>query len=122
MLTHMTHAAIYVHDQQEALNFYVEKLGFVKKTDAPMDEEGKTRWVTISPQNQPDFEIILQSPDWGPGGTADERRALVGKVPGFVFKTPDCQKDYADLKARGVKFTSEPQTHPWGIQAVFEDL
>lgn len=124
MLTKLTHTTLMVHDQDEALAYYVDKLGFEKRSDAPMPEMGAgARWVTIGIKGQPDVEIILQATTWGLGGdTAEQRAALVGKGPGFIFETDDVRQDYETLKARGVQFMGEPTEFPWGTQAVMADL
>lgn len=124
MITKMSHAAIFVLDQQEALEFYRDKLGFEVRTDATMD--GGFRWLTVGPKDQPNFEIILMKPDPGfmfDEATANQIRELVqgGKLGAGVFDTPDCQKTYEELKARGVEFLSPPSEQPWGIGAVFKD-
>ena len=120
MITQLTHVSLLVHDQDEALAFFKEKLGLVVHTDAPM---GKDRWLTVRPKNQPDLEIALQATSWGPDDqTPAQRKALVGKHPGFVFETNDIEKDYKVMKEKGVEFKEAPQKYPWGIQAPFKDL
>lgn len=121
MINSLTHTAILVKDQQEALDWYTEKLGFVVRTDQPMGEDG--RWLTVSPPQQEDVEIVLQPPAWGPeDASAEERTAMVGKQPGFVFAVDDCHQTYKDLKAKGVAFASEPEEVPWGVQVMLKDL
>ena len=120
MITKVTHISILVKDQEEALAWYHDKLGFEIRTDAPMGEDG--RWLTIGPPNQPDLEIVLQPAAWGPDGTADERAAMIGKGPGFVFAVDDCSKTYTELSAKGVSFAGEPEETPWGVQAIVQDL
>jgi catechol 2,3-dioxygenase-like lactoylglutathione lyase family enzyme len=98
-----------VKDQEEALRWFTEKLGFVKRVDRPGPG---IRFLTVSPRNQPDLQVILAS--WFP--------EHVGKNPTAVLYTDDCRKTYDALKDRGVTFTEEPQPKPFGLQAVFEDL
>ena len=124
MITKMSHAAIYVLDQQEALEFYRDKLGFEVRTDASMD--GGFRWLTVGPKDQPNFEIILMQPSPGfmfDEATANQIKDLVqkGKLGAGVFDTPDCQATYEELRAKGVEFISPPAEQPWGIGAVFKD-
>jgi catechol 2,3-dioxygenase-like lactoylglutathione lyase family enzyme len=124
MISKMSHAAIFVLDQQAALEFYRDKLGFEVRTDATMD--GGFRWLTVGPKDQPGFEIILMEPSPGfmfDEATANQIRDLVqgGKLGAGVFDTPDCQAAYEELKAKGVEFISPPQEQPWGIGAVFKD-
>ncbi len=121
MIKYVTHASIYVRDIDEALAWYTEKLGFSKHSDDPMGEDD--RWVTITAADQPDFQFILQPPQWGPGsGDAEERAKMVGKLPGFVMETDDIVAQVADLEAKGVKITMPITEYPWAKQATFEDL
>lgn len=124
MITKMSHATIYVIDQGEALEFYRDKLGFKVVTDATMD--GGFRWLTVAPQNQPDFEIALMEPK--PGFMFEEEdanhlRGLItkGKLGAGVFDTENCQATYEDLSAKGVEFLSPPAERPYGIEAIFKD-
>jgi catechol 2,3-dioxygenase-like lactoylglutathione lyase family enzyme len=124
MISKMSHATIYVLDQQAALEFYTDKLGFEVRTDATM--EGGFRWLTVGPKEQPDFEIVLLEPTPGymlDEATANQIRSLVqsGKLGGGVFDTPDCQAAYEEMKEKGVEFLSPPEEQGWGIGAVFKD-
>jgi len=96
-------------DQDEALKWFTEKLGFVKRVDRPGPA---MRFLTVSPQKQPDLQVILAS--WFPDH--------IGKNPTAVLYTDDCRKTYDDLKRRGVEFAEPPQLRPFGLQAVFKDL
>ncbi len=117
MFTKVTHISIFVHDQDEALAFYTQKLGLRLHTDVNIQG---MRWLTVCLGKQPDFEIALMPAD------KPEYKALVGKqaadVPVCVFSTDDCQKTYKELKKRGVEFIQEPTEKPWGIEALFKDL
>jgi catechol 2,3-dioxygenase-like lactoylglutathione lyase family enzyme len=122
MIRALSHATIYVNDQDEALEFYTKKLGFEVRTDARMDA---FRWLTVGPKDQPDLEIVLMKPG-GPmidDDTVAQIRALVAKgaLGAGVFRTADCRATYEELKARGVEFMSEPAERPYGIEAVFRD-
>lgn len=124
MISKMSHAAIFVLNQQAALEFYRDKLGFEVRTDATMD--GGFRWLTVGPKNQPGFEIILMEPSPGfmfDEATANQIRDLVqgGKLGAGVFDTPNCRAAYEELKAKGVEFISPPEEQSWGIGAVFKD-
>ncbi len=99
---------IAVRDQDEALRWFTEELGFEKRTDVAGPG---MRWVTVAPKKQQDVEILLAS--WFP--------ALVGKNAPWVLATGDCRKTYTELKGRGVAFSQEPQERPYGIEAVFQD-
>ncbi len=124
MISKMSHATIFVLNQQEALEFYRDKLGFEVRTDATM--EGGYRWLTVGPKDQPDFEIILMEPNPGymfDEATASQVRDLVqrGKLGACVFDTPNCQATYEELSSKGVDFLHPPSQQPWGISAVFKD-
>lgn len=109
---------ILVHDQDEALAFFTEKLGLETQMDV-MAEAG-FRWLTIAPVDRREPQLTLVPAD------TDEKRAQVGRQVAdhvlAVFQTDDCQRDYELLKSRGVHFRSEPEEQPWGMEAVFEDL
>ena len=124
MISKMSHATIYVTDQDRALEFYRDKLGFKVINDVTM--EGGFRWLTVSPADQSDFEIILM--DIKPGfmfeeEAANQLKALIesGKLGAGVFNTPNCQAAYEELSARGVEFLSPPAERPYGIEALFKD-
>ena len=122
MVTKLSHTTIWVLDQDEALEFYTRKLGFEVNTDATMDD---FRWVTVSPPDQPDHELILLVP--GPPmmdeQSAERVKELVAKGvlgPG-AFESDDCRRTYAELSGRGVNFLSEPTERFYGIEATFRD-
>jgi predicted enzyme related to lactoylglutathione lyase len=124
MISKMSHATIYVMDQDKALEFYREKLGFNVVTDVTMD--GGFRWLTVTPRDQSDFEIILMEPK--PGFMFEEKAAnqlreliAAGKLGAGVFDTPNCQATYEELSAKGVEFLSPPAERPYGIEAIFKD-
>jgi predicted enzyme related to lactoylglutathione lyase len=122
----IANAQLWVHDQDEALAFYTEKLGFEVQTDATLPELGDFRWLTVSPAEQPDFAIVLMAIPGPPvmdGEVANQVRSLMAKgFAGTVFlTTEDCQASYEELKARGVEFTEEPEERPYGIDAGFRD-
>jgi uncharacterized glyoxalase superfamily protein PhnB len=98
-----------VADQDEALRWFTEKLGFVKRMDWP---GSNTRFLTVSTEEQPDLQLVLAS--WFPDH--------VGKNAPIVLHTADCRQTFELLKQRGVEFTNAPEAKPWGIQAVFKDL
>jgi catechol 2,3-dioxygenase-like lactoylglutathione lyase family enzyme len=120
----LSHATIYVLDQEQALDFYTNKLGFEVRTDVSM--EGGFRWLTVGPKSQPDLEIILFAVK--PAGYFDEEaaghlRAVLakGSMGAGAFDTDDCRATYEQLKAKGVEFISPPQEQPYGVEAVFRD-
>jgi len=115
MITKLSHVSIFVTNQDEAYKFYTEKLGFQVHTDATMDNG--FRWLTVTPKDQPDMEIILMEPK--PGMMFDETtskqlRELIekGALGAGAFDTDDCQATYEELKGRGVEFISPPTDRP----------
>jgi uncharacterized glyoxalase superfamily protein PhnB len=125
MLTIAT-TQLWVHDQDEALAFYTDKLGFEVRMDVTMAELGNFRWLTVSPPAQPDVSIVLMLIPGAPvmdEATADQVRALMAKgFAGAVFlTTDDCRASYEELKSRGVEFTETPEERPYGIDAGFRD-
>ena len=129
MIKSMSHACFYVLDQESAKRFYTEKLGFEVRSDVVMGAESEgagqgLQWLTVSPPQQPDVEIILADPAMGHDAeTAEQIRALVAKgaIGSGVMATDDCQKTYEELSARGVVFLQEPAERPYGTEAVFRD-
>jgi len=120
----MSHAPIFVNNQEEALSFYRDKLGFQVHTDAMVGED--FRWLTFNTKDQPDFEIILMEPEPGmlmDESTANQLRAIMAKgvLGAGVFNTDDCRRTYEVLKSKGVEFVSEPAARPYGVEAVFKD-
>jgi catechol 2,3-dioxygenase-like lactoylglutathione lyase family enzyme len=124
MIQRLSHATIYVLDQDSARDFYVDKLGFELRTDHTMD--GGFRWLTVGPKGQPDLEVILMPLTPGPH-MSDERveqmRALVrgGALGAGVFATPDCRRTYEELTSRGVEFVQPPVDRFYGVEAIFKD-
>ena len=124
MIRKMSHATIFVNNQEEALSFYRDKLGFQVHTDAMVGQD--FRWLTMNTADQPDFEIILMEPKPGmlmDEATAAQLRAIMAKgvLGAGVFNTDDCRSTYHELKEKGVQFVSEPAERPYGIEAVFKD-
>jgi predicted enzyme related to lactoylglutathione lyase len=122
----IANAQLWVHDQDEALAFYTEKLGFEVRTDATLPELGNFRWLTVSPAGQPDVAIVLMAIPGPPvmdEEVANQVRSLMARgFAGTVFlTTEDCQASYEELKARGVEFTEEPEERPYGIDSGFRD-
>jgi len=123
MITKLSHATLFVRDQNKAYDVYVNKLGFKVKTDMTM--ENGFRWLTVAPPDQPDMEIVLAEPN-EPMFAADlvpHVRALLDKdaMGGGVWEADDCQKTYEDLKAKGIVFTKPPTKEFYGVEALFLD-
>ena len=124
MITRLSHTTLFVLNHDQALAFYVDKLGFEVRNDVKMDNG--FRWVTISTPKNPELEIVLYEPH--PMGqidqeTADQLRSLLEKgVMGCgVFETEDCRRTYEELKAKGVEFTQAPKDTFYGVEALFKD-
>jgi len=122
MLNRISHTFIHVLDQDEALDFYVGKLGMVVRTDADL---GTMRWLTVGFPDQPDVDLVLMQP--GPPAyddtTTAEIRELVAKGAGagLIFHTDDCRATYEALLAKGVEFTQEPIERFYGIDCGLRD-
>jgi uncharacterized glyoxalase superfamily protein PhnB len=119
-------AQLWVHDQDEALAFYTQKLGMEIRSDVTLPEMGNFRWLTVGPAGQDEVSIVLMAIPGEPvmsADTADEVRTLMAKgFAGTVFlTTEDVRADYEALKARGVEFTEQPEERPYGIDSGFRD-
>ena len=119
-------AQLWVHDQDEALAFYTEKLGMEVRSDVTVPELGNFRWLTVGPPGQPEIAIVLMAIPGPPvmdSDTADQVRSLMAKgFAGAVFlTTDDVQAAYEELKGRGVEFTEQPEERPYGIDSGFHD-
>lgn len=122
----IANAHLWVHDQDEALAFYTQKLGMEVRIDATMPEMGDFRWLTIGPVGQPDVSIVLMAIPGPPimdSDTAEQVRELMAKgFAGTVFlTTEDCQAEYEKLAARGVEFTEAPAERPYGVDSGLRD-
>ena len=122
MIKGFSHVGLWVTDQDRALAFYTEKLGYRVSTDADM---GGARWLTVTHPDQPDIEVILGRP--GPPMLSEEdgeviRKLLAkGSLGGGVMRCDDIRETYKELSAKGVEFTQEPTERPYGIEALFRD-
>jgi catechol 2,3-dioxygenase-like lactoylglutathione lyase family enzyme len=117
---------VWVHDQDEALAFYTEKLGMEVRSDVTMAEMGDFRWLTVSPPGQEDIAIVLMAVPGAPvfdEETANQIRELTAKgaASGIFLTTDDVRAEYETLKARGVEFTEAPEERPYGIDCGFRD-
>jgi catechol 2,3-dioxygenase-like lactoylglutathione lyase family enzyme len=120
----LSHAFLYVTDQDEALDWYTNKLGLEVRNDVTMEEVGM-RWLTVGSPEQPDVEITLLIP--GPPPLSEEvgeevKKLLAqGALNGLIFQTDDCRKTYEELSGRGVEFTEPPNERFYGVDAGFRD-
>src|ERR671922_919067 len=122
----IANAHLWVHDQDEALAFYSDKLGMEVRADVTLPEMGDFRWLTVGPPGQDDVSIALMAIPGAPvmdPDTAEQVRQLMAKgFAGTVFlTTDDCRASYEELKARGVEFTEQPEERPYGIDSAFRD-
>jgi uncharacterized glyoxalase superfamily protein PhnB len=119
-------AQLWVHDQDEALAFWTDKVGMEVRSYVTLPEMGDFRWLAVSPPDQPDVTIVLMAIPGPPvmdEATAEQVRDLSAKgFAGTVFLvTDDCQASYEELKSRGVEFTETPEERPYGIDSGFRD-
>ncbi|HEX5989185.1 MAG TPA: VOC family protein [Solirubrobacterales bacterium] len=119
-------AQLWVHDQDEALAFYTEKLGFEVQSDVTLPEMGDFRWLTVAPAGQEDMAVVLMAipgpPVMDEATTRQVEELMAKGFSGTVFlTTDDCRGDYEKLKERGVEFTETPEERPYGIDCGFRD-
>ena len=122
----IANAQLWVHDQDEALAFYTEKVGMEVRADVTVPELGNFRWLTVGLPGQDDPSIVLMAIPGPPvmdSETAEQVKTLMGKgFAGTIFlTTDDCQASYEELKGRGVDFTEQPEERPYGIDSAFRD-
>jgi predicted enzyme related to lactoylglutathione lyase len=126
VLKQLTTVQVWVHDQDEALAFYTEKLGLELRDDVTVPEMGNFRWLTVGVPGQPDVAITLMAVPGSPvfdAETRDQINALMAKgaASGLFFATDDVRATYEELKSRGVEFQQEPMEQPYGIDAGMRD-
>lgn len=117
---------LWVHDQDEALEFWTKTVGFEVHEDVTVPEMGNFRWVSVGPVGQPDVSIVLMAIPGAPvmdPVSQEQVRTLMGKgFAGTVFlTTDDCLAAVADMKSRGLAFTEEPTEMIYGLDAAFRD-
>jgi catechol 2,3-dioxygenase-like lactoylglutathione lyase family enzyme len=122
----IANAHLWVHDQDQALAFYTEKLGMEVRSDVTLPELGDFRWLAVSPPGQQDVSIVLMAIPGEPVMDAETKKQieeLMAKgFAGSVFlTTEDCRGEYEALRERGVEFTEAPEERPYGIDAGFRD-
>jgi predicted enzyme related to lactoylglutathione lyase len=122
----IANSQLWVHDQEVALDFYTQKLGWEVRSDVTLPEMGDFRWLTVGPVGQEDFSVVLMAIPGAPlldDETNRQVHDLMGKgFAGTVFlTTDDCQSSYEELRARGVEFSETPEDRPYGIDAGFRD-
>jgi catechol 2,3-dioxygenase-like lactoylglutathione lyase family enzyme len=126
MLKSLTTTQVWVHDQDEALAFYTEKLGMELREDVTVPEFGNFRWLTVGVPGQEDVSVVLMAIPGPPVFDEETRQRIselmaTGAATALFFSTDDVQGTYEELKARGVEFQQEPTQQPYGIDAGFRD-
>ena len=119
-------AQLWVHDQDEALEFYTKQVGMEVRSDVTVAELGNFRWLAVSPPAQPDIAVVLMAIPGPPvmdAETTKEVRTVMAKgFAGTIFlETDDCRAAYDELRGRGVEFAEAPEERPYGIDAAFRD-
>jgi catechol 2,3-dioxygenase-like lactoylglutathione lyase family enzyme len=122
----VANAQLWVHDQEEALDFWTNKVGFEVRSDISMPELGDFRWLAVGAPGQEDFAIALLAIPGAPvmdDNTKTQVEDLMAKgFAGSVFlNTDDVQAAYEELRGRGVEFTEAPSERPYGIDSEFRD-
>jgi catechol 2,3-dioxygenase-like lactoylglutathione lyase family enzyme len=122
MLTKITHTGVWVHDLDEALDFYTSKLGFEVLYDI---REPTWSWVVVAPSGSDSPALNLSVPG-APFMSDDAARQVLelvasGAITGGILATDDCRGDYEALSARGVQFQQEPMERDYGVDAAFRD-
>jgi catechol 2,3-dioxygenase-like lactoylglutathione lyase family enzyme len=112
----LSHAFLFVHDQDAALSFYRDIVGLEVHTDAPM---GPSRWLTVNPPGQPDVEIGLMR--IGPPVPETDHEAIAallakGSLNGIIFSTDDVDKTFEQVRAAGADVMQEPIDQPYGVR------
>jgi len=126
VLKQLTHVQVWVHDQDEALAFYTDKLGMELRDDVTVPEMGNFRWLTVGLPGEDTAITLMAVP--GPPVFEEETRRQIhellakGASGGLFFATDDIQGTYEELKSRGVDFTQEPTEQPYGVDAGFRDV
>jgi catechol 2,3-dioxygenase-like lactoylglutathione lyase family enzyme len=121
MINSISHTYVWVEDQDRALSFYTEKLGFEARDDIRI---GDRRWVTVGHPTHPELRLVLSpiGPPLHPETVEHIREMLArGDIIGGGFSTDDCRKTYEELAAKGVTFVKQPEERPYGVEAVLQD-
>lgn len=127
MIKQLSHVGIWVHDQDEALAFYTEKLGLELREDVTVPELGNFRWLSVGVPGQEEISLTLMAVPGPPvfdEETAATLKDLVAKGAaggGLFFQADDIQSTYEEMRNRGVEFSQEPMEQPYGVDAGFRD-
>ncbi len=113
VLKRLEHVTIFVRDQEEALRWYVDRLGMTRIEDQRFGPN--ERWLTIAPPGEHVTHIVLAVP-------RPELRDSIGHQHNWVFRTGDCKATHQQLTAKGVEYVVPPTVVPWGCQGIIVDL
>jgi catechol 2,3-dioxygenase-like lactoylglutathione lyase family enzyme len=122
----IANAQLWVHDQDEALEFYTKKLGMEVRADVTVAEMGNFRWLTVGPPGQEDVSLVLMAIPGPPAFDAEFARQIrdlmfKGGTSTVFLTTEDCRATYKELLDRGVEFVQEPTEQPYGVDTGFRD-
>ena len=122
MIKKIGHITLFIRDEEEALDFYVGKLGFEKRSD--IEFRPGARWLTIAPNSYSELEIVLQKPNPVFQGEEGAKRVKerIGQSPMLIFQSDDLQRDFELWSGNGVAFLGKPEEKPWGLEVTFLDL
>ena len=112
------HTTIYVDDQEKALRFYTDVVGFVKKADVT---NGPFRWLTVASADEPDGIELQLAPNDDPAAQAYQQAMFDRGQPAVMFYVDDMQREYDRMKAAGAEFTTPPTEAPWSTIAMAKD-
>jgi catechol 2,3-dioxygenase-like lactoylglutathione lyase family enzyme len=123
----ISYVNVWVHDQDEALDWYTKKLGMELREDVTLPELGDFRWLSVGPADQPDVALVLMAIPGQPVFDDDTRQKLAellakGAAGGIFLTTDDCRAQYEELSSRGVEFTEPPSDRPYGVDAGLRDV
>jgi catechol 2,3-dioxygenase-like lactoylglutathione lyase family enzyme len=118
MLNRITHTGVWVADQDEALAFYRDVLGFEVRMDVTIAEIGNLRWLSVGLPGQ---DLVLQLAAFDHMDDATREQVRQGYTPPLIFEVDDCRATIEELRARGVDITQEPAEQPYGIDAAIRD-
>jgi catechol 2,3-dioxygenase-like lactoylglutathione lyase family enzyme len=126
MTVSIAHVNVFVHDQDEALDFYTRKLGFEVRADVTLPEMGDFRWLTVGPVGQPEIALALMTIPGAPVFEPDTEQKLNDLLPrgvlgGIFLATDDCRSTIEEFRQRGVEIVEEPSERPYGIDAAVRD-
>jgi len=121
MITHIGSTTVFVSDQDRAVEFYVDKLGFEKRSDQHMGPD-QPRWIEVAPPGSQTALVLYKPSKEMPGAdTYEKALSFIGQFSPFIFNVDDMEKTYQELNGRGVDFQDKPQQMPWGWWATVKD-